>query len=266
MIKSVTLHMKRGNFTNKLYSYKNKKITFNFTDGVNIITGRNGSGKSVLLNIIKSCCGIGKDSTYPRMPHPFDISHMFNDEWQTMPQHIKSNLQKKEYPDAEIEWDGAMVHHLAPEYFSARNLWDMMDSPFPNERTELFDTGEVLGMMMSNASKGESTNRLLMKVFQLPTEYDEPLTKVNDVWIRASNTFQDWIHSFPQEKGKPTLLIDELDEHLDLDNQKFYWEYINHLTKKWQVIVISHSIFAFRHTELNHIPLNPDYLKAVREL
>ena len=53
MITSLTLHKEKNNFTNKLYKYKNGEVTYNFTDGINIITGRNGSGKSVLLKIIK---------------------------------------------------------------------------------------------------------------------------------------------------------------------------------------------------------------------
>lgn len=51
MIKSVTLKKDKESFTGKLYDHTKKDVTFHFTDGINIITGRNGSGKSVLLNV-----------------------------------------------------------------------------------------------------------------------------------------------------------------------------------------------------------------------
>jgi energy-coupling factor transporter ATP-binding protein EcfA2 len=268
MITSITLKKQKSNFTNKLYGYKNGEITFNFTDGVNVITGRNGSGKSVLLNIIKTNCFIDKDSTYPRMPNPMDLHGLFSGDagWKTIPESITEHLERKDYPKSEIVWDGAMVHHLIPEYFDASNLWKMMDSPFPNVGSDLFGTGEIMAGFMSKRSKGEGTIGLLMKMFNLNTEYDQPLTGVNDIWMKTSGIFHEWLKSFPETKGKPTLLIDELDEHLDLDNQKMYWTYIKSLTKKWQVIVVSHSIFAFKETDVNHIPLNKDYFKTVRSI
>ena len=76
MIKSITLKKGQDVFTNKLYRHKSKDVKFEFNDKVNIITGRNGSGKSVLLNIIKTYCGIGKQNTYACFKEPMDI---FND-------------------------------------------------------------------------------------------------------------------------------------------------------------------------------------------
>lgn len=273
MIKSITITKRDKNFTNKLYRYKNGKVIFNFTDGVNIITGRNASGKSVLLKEIKGSCGIWeRGNSYPQMVGPMEMTNFFGsdgegEKWKTMPEYINSKFKNSGYPQATVDWDGNMVHYLTPEHFSGHNMWDRVMNGHPSLPTkELFDGVEVIQKFMSSNSAGESTIQILNKMYNLHTEYEEQLTNVNDMWKTASKIFQDWIHSFPTEKGKPTLLIDELDSHLDLDNQKLYWDYIGNLTKRWQVIVVSHSIFAFRQKNANHIKLNPEYFKKVIEL
>lgn len=264
MIKSITIHKgKRGSFYNKLY-FKGgqKERTIKFTDGVNIITGRNGSGKSILLKIIKYNCCITDNASYPRV---VELSKgLVSDKYHTIPEYINNCLKNKSLPTSSIIWDGSMVHHLTPEWFNPKDIWTRLDSPLPQGK-ELLGTGDILNEFLSKNSKGEKTIRLLNRLYNLNTEYDEPLTDVNDVWKNASNNFQNWLNSMPKN-GKPTLLIDELDTNLDLDNQKKYWKYINGLTKTWQVIVVSHSYFAFKEINVNHIPLNVKYFREVKKL
>jgi predicted ATP-dependent endonuclease of OLD family len=270
MIESITLHQTiKPHFTNKLYHNKKKDVTYEFTDGINIITGRNGSGKSVLLKIIKTLCGLKKDGTYPSMPSPLDLKTSFfsdKNEWNTIPEYIKSNLGNKGYPSSDVVWDGAIIYYFTPDSFNPTDMWNGMVSRGSLPQKELFSGIEILEKIISTKSQGESSIQILTKLYQLETTYDLPLKNVNDMWLKASDIFQEWLASFPKEKSKPTLLIDELDEHLDLDNQKIYWDFIGRLTKKWQVIVVSHSIFAFRHAEANHIKLNPEYFNKVKKL
>lgn len=154
---------------------------------------------------------------------------------------------------------GSLSH---PDFFNPSDMWRRIDSPFTQGK-ELFSTQEIFSGMAfkTQNSAGEKCIRLLNKLYDLHDEYDEPLKNVNDLWKGADDLFRDWISSYPKG-GKPTLLIDELDSHLDLDNQKTYWDYISCLTKKWQVIVVSHSVFAFK-IDGNHIPLNKEYFEKV---
>lgn len=267
MIKSITINksQERGLFTNKLYKHYSKDVTYNFTDGVNVITGRNGSGKSVLLKIIKYKCCIDKDSSYPTLVEPIRISKgFFSDGYYTISEYIENNLNNRGYPKSSINWDGSMIHYLTPEWFNPKDILCRMDSPFPKAK-ELFSTGETISNIMNNDSKGEGMINLLMSLYNLNTKYNPPLDRVNDVWENADKIFQDWINSMSKD-GKPTLLIDELDTNLDLDNQKLYWEYLNKLTEKWQIIVVSHSYFAFKRTDVNHIPLNKNYFNTIKKL
>lgn len=269
MINKITIRKTdKLHFTNRLYHNKKKDVTYEFTDGINIITGRNGSGKSVLLKLIRTSLGIDRDTSYPTMPTPFDAHQMGSDVWNTMPYIISNRLKKKDYPSIELDWDGAIAHHLIPEFFSGSNLFGRLDNPMQVLKNELFSLGESMQLIMSKDSQGESSIRLLIKLNDLHTNYERRLTNrdANDMWVGASNVFHDWLESFPAEKGKPTLLIDELDNHLDLDNQKIYWDYIGFLTKKWQVIVVSHSLFAFHVKNANYINLNPAYFNKVKKI
>jgi hypothetical protein len=272
MIKSVTIHKSnRDLFTDNLYFKKGEKSkTFEFTDNINVITGRNGSGKSVLLKMIKILCGIQKNSTHATMIDPIHIRKNFlggNDDsnFYSYPEYLNKTLEDQGYPKVEMDWDGSITHYLTPEFFDPKNLWEILDSPIKRGEQELFETGEILNKFLDDHSSGEGGIQLLGKLLNLTQEYPEPMTNVNDLWLEADRRFHEWIDSMPKD-GKPTLLIDELDIRLDLDNQKAYWDYIHHLTKTWQVIVVSHSYFAFKIDNVNHIPLDKLYFEKVKKL
>jgi len=51
--------------------------------------------------------------------------------------------------------------------------------------------------------------------------------------------------------GKATILLDELDSHLDLEQQRyFHTVFLPLLATKFQVICISHSVFALKHKDI----------------
>ena len=274
MIKSITIHKSnRDLFTDELYFKKGEKLrTFEFTDDINVIIGRNGSGKSVLLKIIKTLCGIQKNSTHATMIDPLHIRKDFlggNDDsnFYSYPEYLNKTLEDRGYPKVEMDWDGSITHYLTPEFFDPKNLWDMWDNPIDTGGQKLFETSEVLNSFMDDYSAGEGGIKILGKLFNLIQEYPEPMdsARINSVWLEADKRFHMWIDSMPKD-GKPTLLIDELDARLDLDNQKAYWNYIHHLTKTWQVIVVSHSYFGFKVDGVNHIPLDKLYFEKVKKL
>lgn len=265
MIRSITIKKTNSrHFTNRLFHNKNKDITYRFNDGVNIITGRNGSGKTVLLNLIKTNCGIMGTSTYSVMPTPMELNNFFSENWQTIPEWIENRMKNLGLPTVQLQWDGSIVHHLTPSDFNCNTMWERMDNMVTTKQS--FSGLEILDKMSSSRSSGENTNQILYKLLSLPDRYDEPLTNANDVWLRVSKIHQDWLLSFKSPKGKPTLLIDELDIHLDIDNQSTYWKLLGHLAKKWQIIVVSHSIFAFKQKNARYLNLSPGYFKTVKTL
>jgi len=271
MIKSITLLSGQDTFTNKLYKHKSKPVTFNFTEDINVITGRNGEGKSVLLNILAFKCGITNDATYPIMTGPMELHGLFSDfnkDWDTIDMVIDKKFRNYAYPKCDIVWDGSIVHKLTEKTFDPSNMWKQIDGDSLRatkiERT--FGGLETISRFMDHDSKGENATRVLFSLDKLNRTYNPPIDdkRHNDMWVKADNIFQDWVNSKPKD-GKPTLLIDELDSGLDVLNQYYYWSYIQKLAETWQVIVVSHSIFAFKHKG-NQIPLNKSFFKEVNKI
>lgn len=271
MIKSITLLSGQDTFTNKLYKHKKNPVTFNFNEDINIITGRNGEGKSVLLNILAFKCGITQEATYAIMTGPMELHSLFsdfNEDWDTIDMVIDKKFRNYDYPKCDIEWDGSIVHKLNEETFDPSNMWRQIDGDsFRATKIErTFGGMETINRFMVHDSKGENATRVLFSLDKLNMTYNPPIDdkRNNDMWVKADNIFQDWVNSKPKD-GKPTLLIDELDAGLDVLNQYYYWSYIQKLAETWQVIVVSHSIFAFKHKG-NQIPLNKSFFKDVNKI
>jgi len=276
MIKSISIYKgERSLFTNKLYNKHKSPRTFNFTPGLNIVTGRNGSGKTVLLNLLKNKTGnLDSGEISPSMMSPMKINKgFFTGEYYTIDDKINKKLSgtlDSGYPKVDIDWDGKIVNHVTPAFFGGQSIWKRFDSPKPKHYDELFSGGESLLKMMSNLSAGEDLINTIIRIKNLPKEYHGPMEEnsANDLWINASNIFQDWVKIIDKgdKNSKPTLLIDELDKHLDLDNQLAYFNFIKELAKEWQIILVSHSYFAFKLKDVNYINLDQKYFNTIKNL
>jgi ABC-type molybdenum transport system ATPase subunit/photorepair protein PhrA len=277
MINKITIYKgERSLFTNKLYNVSEKKPkTFEFSPNLNVITGRNGSGKSVLLKLLKYKTGnLNHDEISPSMIHPLSISKGFGtDEYYSIDDKINEKLSGTlnfGYPKVNIDWDGEIVNYIVPSFFSSNNLWTNFDKITPKYYDDLYDGLEIILKKINNLSAGEDLINTIVRLKNLPKDYHKPLTdnEVNDVWVKASNVFQQWVDNVKINKGntKPTILIDELDKHLDLDNQMYYFEFMRELSKEWQIILVSHSYFAFKLKNVNYINLNPKYYNKIKKL
>lgn len=268
MIHSFSLLPGQKIFTNKLYKHKNKEVTFNFEDSINVITGPNGSGKSVLLHMIATKCGIGKESSYACMPSPSRVISFFDEKRIGMEELIENRMQERGFPSTNIRWDGSIVHHLNEDTFDSTRMWNRYnDHSFrPDKISSSFNGADIINKIMVKDSRGEAATRILFSLNTLTDKYNDPIDKksVNSLWVEADNIYQEWHGAF-LKKGKPTLLIDELDSGLDLINQYYYWKFLEDLSVKWQIIVVSHSIFAFKYNG-NQLPLSKKYFKDVNKL
>jgi len=256
----------RGLFTNKLY----KGREFHFSDGLNIITGRNGSGKTVLLNFMALMTGNTDNSVSPHFIEPIRASKgLFEKGYYTIPELIQKKIEDLDYPPLKIEWDGAIVNKVNNSNFDKGNRFDklMKGSVAQQMYNKSGELGGVISQFLSTNSAGEKLIGNILSLMNLPRDYHGRLDKrsVNDAWLKCDELFYEWHSSF-ENKGKPTILIDEFDKHLDLDNQQAYFEFLKEMAKTWQIIVVSHSIFAFKQKNVNYINLNPKYFKTVSKI
>lgn len=199
------------------------KLTFD--DDITLIVGKNGSGKSALLKT---------------------IHHYFPSEF-IEPFHLSKGFGEKSFnyylngfhSRAEFEYTGGKVHLVdAREYANVHARFDA-------------DMANTMLRMMSHDSRGEDMMKAVNSLFEIDSNFEDYLVflnekkkSVNDVWRDAIDMYKDYYEPYDHTQ-KPTLLIDEYDTSFDLDHQNaFIHHFLPELAKKWQVICVSHSIFA----------------------
>ena len=85
-----------------------------------------------------------------------------------------------------------------------------------------------------------------------------PDLTIDNTWKKNQNYDSDFVTYIKKRKevwngdcNKPTLILDEIDSQLDMTNQiKFHEEILPKLLEKYQVILVSHSIFATKHENI----------------
>lgn len=215
---------------------KNHKIKFN--KDINFIVGKNGCGKSLLLNTISEYCLVDEVGASKYSSLDYKRHCTFNSD----------NRFKQRYTEdlstIDLDWSGMQVFHLTSKYFTNDHLnigYEMGTGKRVEELPRFFK------IWKQRLSTGQM-NKLYQKAI-----LDLDLKHCNDICNRTESYEQfDWKrfidkvsnYDLPQ---KPILLLDEIDSHLDLySQQKFINEYIPKLAEKFQVICISHSAYVLK--------------------
>lgn len=240
----------------KIEAFKGRK-EFSFTPGLNILWGKNGSGKSsvvqMLARLTHSAQGGVSLVTEESMRHFRDFHNPFRD-------------------GQDLVTDG-------------RGVW-YCD---PSERVGLIGGGfdyDFMDMGLQNTMfKGSHGETTLMRVFSIlkdmrdqkqPTlaykykrqkpdgkeknpHYAQQNQEQYDTFLKATKYLQE-----SGEKGKPTVIFDEPDRSLDIPTQLRFWDTILGRSDKYQIIVASHSMFAMDLPGANYIELVPGYLDSCR--
>lgn len=202
------------------------KTPFSLIEGLNIFYASNGAGKSYLLKQIKEACfiNIGGFDKY-RKGFSFE----------TYPQYLK----EKEIL-VNIEWDGAGVFYLNNNYFTDwhSNMGYEMST---GKRIPEFSS------YIQRSKKYLSSGQMSLSFFQEIYDLDlKPLCSLRETESYSYRNWNDFIETM--NGNHPTLILDEIDSNLDLNTQKwFHLEYLPELSKKFQVIIVSHSPYNYHH-------------------
>jgi predicted ATPase len=216
----------------------------NFSPGLNIIFGKNGSGKSTIIALLAKmlhCLQGGVSKITQR-----SISDVFS-------------LFEKMYSGVDILHDGQCVYHYNPSV-NVGCIGGSFDDDF-------FEEG--LNSMFIKGSSGQLAIHEIGKIFsQSKKSENKPVfsmqkDKVNSSWSKRIEQIEDFLK--PKiEKSKVTYLLDEPDRSMDIPTQKKFWELMGSMSR-YQVIIATHSVFSLNVKDANYVELSPGYLEECRK-
>lgn len=265
MIKSIEL-LPCGNspkggddyFVRNLYKISKNPKLYNFTDGLNLIIGPNGCGKSTLLNIIAGKMSINSvDQCYQLPCRSTEFLGFLNRERENK---LYEDYLKGEYIcgtgyhiNVNIEYENVLTYYLNKKCFDAKKAFSY-SMAFGKTASLVYKSGlEAIGNNMIKLSNGQmSINKMMtfLDVSSSKTKFSKGYfssISVNSPNSIAVDLMIDWQKRFKTKDSKPTLLIDEIDEGMDLINQViFFQNLLPKLLEKYQVIMVSHSAYILK--------------------
>lgn len=221
--------------------------TISFKPGLNILWARNGVGKSTVLQVITNlfCCNqIGR-------PYVTQVA---------LEEYLYRGLNGVEgQPDGVLPiHDGQAILSFNPDrtpgllYGGSHFDYDFMSEGLSN---------------MQKVSSGQGTLRQLTQQMGTYVTGKTPWPEI--YWkMETKSTYDvlqariDFLNSVFEPKipvGPKTLIMDEPEKCLDIDNAEHMWRGIRKWSETHQIIVASHSMFALGIEGANYIELqNPD--------
>jgi len=224
---------------------------FEFKPGLNILWGRNGSGKTSLTKVLARLfhCEQGN--------HPIVTQESLHDlTWARSVGGTTSEIDLKK--GLKITHDGQGVRHFDPGHAvglmggGAAFDWDF--------------GMEGIANTMFKGSAGQTTmfrfDRLVNEIVagEVPeVTWKFPRTNNNSVWADRVKIATHFLEG-NAEKGQPTVLLDEPERSYDLNAQVGVWRLLRAYSDQVQFIVASHSLFALKIPDAHYIELSPRYL------
>jgi energy-coupling factor transporter ATP-binding protein EcfA2 len=231
----------------KVDALKQRRV-FEFKPGLNILWGRNGSGKTSLTKV---------------------LARLFHCEQGNHPLVTQESLRQ-------LVGDGAL---------EAVDIQKGLQIVHDGQGVRHFDPGCAVGLMggmaafdwdfgaegisntMFKGSAGQTTmfrfDRLAQEI--VASEVPEVSWKFSreragkDIWGRRV-TLAARLLEGNAPKGQPTILLDEPERSYDLNTQIGIWRFLRAYADQIQFIVASHSLFALKIPEAHYIELSPGYL------
>jgi predicted ATPase len=216
-----------SNFQNKTPLDK----TYTFAEGLNIIVGDNGVGKTSLINAIAARTFCEDKVTkvgwtdYKKIALRDDKKLLTHDE-----PNVKCYMIWDRNPVT--LWNRKSLNNCMPTYFGE---FGEMGKDF-----ELFYT-------LSHSSQGQMSTSTLnklskRKIPEIPTRYKEKA-----------------------KGGKPTILIDEMDKDFSIFRNKEYFSFLKSLATKFQVICVTHSYLVLKEDDaINWIEVQEGYREKLK--
>ena len=236
---------------------------FEFSPGVNVIVGPNGSGKTTLLKLLYDFT-FTCDSPYSKTPNPSEPYSILE--------------YDKFYIDGRSELkDGVQI-----KAYWAAMFFRYLPSSDLKPGSESKSIGNMrLHMSSDGSSTGESTmdgiDYLFSEMFGRKN-YEFPLSDLkklkssgNDYWApRIENLLKYYKENninVAEKDFEFTVLMDEPDKNLDLENSKQVYGILSHQKEQTQIIAVIHNpILIYKLSKLkdiNFIEMEPGYVDEI---
>ena len=247
------------------------KRKFEFTDGINLIVGNNGTGKSVILNTLKAYCGIatGGWTTFNnpqtlgcgRPNGPQDFPHAYAT-------YSPANCK------ATVVWDGTPTLFnngdlKTPEVLLLFNMQTFGDG--------ITSEDDLEKQLTQFPSAGQYRTNKLNKVINLlkdgPPKYtSENIPKYKDnidnYYAKREYDYWQYINKLYTEnfgEGKTTVLLDEPERSLSYIKQKDFFLNVLPNQVKTQIIIATHSLYALFCPTANIIEMEKGYINGLKD-
>lgn len=249
------------------YDLIGKKIEF--TDGINIIFGYNGSGKTTIIRALAGYAGIEGDG-FPRYIEPL----RYHDWWDKYD--VEGYVKRVMLNSADIEWDGNPIYYHNFEYLKDNScgvFGNLTGGMLANVSEEMefhlikgkLSAGQMCVYMQRKLERVASDKRTLAEHIKLNQV-------ANDSWELADKKQTEYFSKFPNFKKEcpVTLLLDEADKSLDVLSELVYFnDVLPYLHNKYntQIIAVSHSpiVLGLSKKDYNIISINEDYTEKCLE-
>lgn len=226
-----------------------KEITF--TPGLNILWGKNGSGKSSVLRLLA------------KMFHAEAGRHTFITHTSTHDL-IPYKKGKDVFASCTIEHDNQGIMFYDPEHRvglvggMAGFDWDFGDAGIRSMMVKGSSGELVLHNMFSLLEGMKKGDKIAIKY------KDKPRLKEGEELKGDSKRIAEFMKGTLSD-GPPTFILDEPDRSIDIPNQLRLWLLLRKMSEKAQIIVASHSTFAVEITGANYIEFSGGYLGECRK-
>ena len=272
----------RAGYMYSLPSLKGR--TFRFTPGINIVVGKNGCGKTSLLNVMRYltfCDGefgtriTGKSYWKLHYRQVFEeghwhLSNMFAD-------YSRSVISLRKHDDIGAgQWDSGVSSFIQSMNSSSKSKGELVKSALGMMMAYLYDGEEGFS---KGGQRHDKVDREFnhLKFRKMALEHIEAAEKSDNdyyarMWTRMLQYYKDNALEATEENKKfrgVTFLLDEPDAGMDIDNIGEVYKFITSMPKGFQTIVALHNIGMIsklaKRGDVNFIELTEGYVDKVRE-
>ena len=231
---------------------------FHFKQGLNILFGPNGCGKSTILKTLKAYSAIPKGG-WSTILNPMELGTCFEDDFPSAFARLAPGQCK-----AHVTWDGT------PTFYNEGNIqisdtWfftnqGVMDDGLTTEAEQM----EMLAMSPSSGEFRMSRINKMLEMMQRPPNLDTmPEAFSGDVAIDAQAQIN-YIQSLSR-RGPCSILLDEPERALSITKQGGLFEVLEDFGDEYQLIVATHSTEALGMGDnVNLIDMQENYADECR--